>query len=444
MPSSRFVTPTPAIMPQLKKVLDILVQKDYVQDEIKTYKNCAKHNILRRPNLGKALARVCKECLCAHRFEAASKLLEILCLEQSAVDHFVFMAGMQILENHPSSSENDVINFIRQIQYLRRVNKNEILLEFLNYVLRNNITTAGAVTESIATRLRGCVLKKNFIIDPLTKAYLALFDYIEWAGLCKQGGKDVEETAPVAEKAISIFAQILELPGQNDIFVTKLVEMLEYYERYEEAELHLVKYVEVNPTHINAYMYLCAFLRKHNHDSEKLIKYLKKLAKLNPSDPFVLVLVDELKGKNHGNEKSLKLLFWFLDCPEHTGNLKAWKKLSKLVFNVLQYPVPTESNVMRACWDDIRTSFWNSVHFSVKMFQLNDSASAKVAVHKAIVLSVLEESHPYVEAVLDKLPHVSEKLFSRLKRKLAAVDDLKNNINEQSYPSEEEEEMDLS
>lgn len=440
MPSERFVAPTPAIMPKLKKVLDILVQKNYVQDEIKAYKHCAKHNVPRRPNLGKALARVCKECLCTHRFEAAAQLLEMLCLEQSAVDHFLLMAGIQVLENHPpssSSSENDVINFIRQVQYLRRVNKNEVMLELLNYLLRNNITTAGAVAESIATRLRGCILKKNFIIDPLTKAYLALFDYIEWANLHTQGTENHEEIAPVAEKAITVFKQILEFPGQNDIFVTKLVEMLECYDRYEEAEECLVKYVEVNPTHINAYMYLCVFLRKHNVDSDKLIKYLKKLAKLNPSDPFVLVLVDELKGRSHANEKSLKLLFWFLDCPEHTENLKAWKRLSKLAFHVLQYPVPTESNVLRACWGRIRKSFWNSVHFSLKTFQLNDSSSAKVAVNKAIVLSVLEESHPYVEAVLDKLPHVSEKLFSRLKRKLATVDDLKTNVIEQSYSSDE-------
>lgn len=58
-------------------------------------------------------------------------------------------------------------------------------------------------------------------------------------------------------------------------FLLLFLQMLEYYEQYDELEEILKKYVEVNPNHLNAYVYLCVHLHKHNAEPEIFIQYAK-------------------------------------------------------------------------------------------------------------------------------------------------------------------------
>lgn len=75
---------------------------------------------------------------------------------------------------------------------------------------------------------------------------------------------------------INIFA----LPTKSYIYITTIcfkiffnlwllfLQMLEFYEKYDEIEEVLKKYVERNPRHVNAYIYICVHLHKHPNFSD--------------------------------------------------------------------------------------------------------------------------------------------------------------------------------
>lgn len=54
-----------------------------------------------------------------------------------------------------------------------------------------------------------------------------------------------------------------------------LFQILEHYEKYSEIEDILKKYVEKNPDHVNAHVYLCVHLYKYNNDPEIFIQHAK-------------------------------------------------------------------------------------------------------------------------------------------------------------------------
>ncbi|XP_035224358.1 TATA box-binding protein-associated factor RNA polymerase I subunit A-like isoform X2 [Stegodyphus dumicola] len=173
------------------------------------------------------------------------------------------------------------------------VKKKEVKLEYLIYGLRHNILNSRDSLEKLFQKKSKPGPEKESVLKSIFDAYLALLDYIEWCKLY-YGDMQSSQYKILPEKAIATFMQVVRNPGQWDIFVLKLIEMLEFSDRSDEIEDMLIKYIECNPEHINAYIYLCVYLHDHNSESPNFIKYLKVLAELCPSDIRVLFLVEKL------------------------------------------------------------------------------------------------------------------------------------------------------
>ena len=109
----------------------------------------------------------------------------------------------------------------------------------------------------------------------LLRAYSELFGYLSWKKCKLQLEKrdlDVEDIggwsheadgATVinlkqqmdfqAKRALVLFGDLVEHDGVWDIFITKQVDMLKYYNKSDEARKILERYKEKNPENLNAH-----------------------------------------------------------------------------------------------------------------------------------------------------------------------------------------------
>ena len=61
-------------------------------------------------------------------------------------------------------------------------------------------------------------------------------------------------------KALLCFDQLVENSGVWDIFISKQVELLQYYDKQDEARNILQRYKEKNPENPNAHRYVDSIL----------------------------------------------------------------------------------------------------------------------------------------------------------------------------------------
>ncbi|XP_076311497.1 uncharacterized protein LOC143225621 isoform X2 [Tachypleus tridentatus] len=396
---------------KLKLTLKLLVEHDKPVFESVPVTENVKLKASRPTNLMtfKRMLPVLTACLMNHRYEAAAKIMEVLCLAVYNFDDIIFKGGLQILENHPSSTEEQIQYFVRQLKTLSFINKREIILEHLIYLLKQGkIQQAQTDIKHLLSRHR-CYIRKNQVVDTTLKAYMGLLDYIEWARLVNNFVNKGDENEKClhqqaldchAEKATKAFQEVLKVPGQWDIFVLKLVEMLEYDNRIDDALSDLEIYVTNNPTHLHSHIYLYEYLKKHGRDPDKQLECLKNIERISPSDPRVLELVDILESTDNGIEKCIRLLFTYVDQYPNKTSLNAWEKLASLVAGVYKRPTVSRLNLLSRSWES-RSSYWPAYHFSSSSLHLEKKSDIKLALNKAKVLALLSTEQTTFFELLD-------------------------------------------
>ncbi|XP_013783652.1 uncharacterized protein LOC106467819 [Limulus polyphemus] len=382
---------------KLKLTLKLLVEHDKpIYESVPVTQNVTL-KATRPTNLvtSKRLLPVLMACLMNHRYEAAAKIMQALSMVVHNLDHIIYKGGLQILENHPSSTEEQIQYFIRQLKNLGFINKREIILEHLIYLLKQGkLQQAQTDVNHLLSRHR-CYIRKNQVVDTTMKAYMGLLDYIQWAHLVNSSLDQTDENEKClsqqainchAEKAVKAFQEVLKVPGQWDIFVLKLVEMLEYDNRIDDAIADLEMYATNNPTHLHSHIYLFEFLKRQGRDPDKQLECLKKIVRISPSDPRVLELVDMLEPRENGIEKCIRLLFTYVDQYPNKTSLKAWEKLASLIADVYKRPTQSKLNLLRRSWKS-RSSYWPAYHFSSSSLHLEKKNGIKLALNKAKVLA---------------------------------------------------------
>lgn len=144
--------------------------------------------------------------------------------------------------------------------------KNELLLDLTLYLAKHN----SDITES-QELLTVKLSQEPFMSSNLLRAYSGLFAYISWKKCKLQLDKknvDAEDLCMAenvsdanlrrqmdfyGKKALILFGNLVEHCGVWDIFITRQVELLKYYDRADEAKRILLKYKDKNPENPNAH-----------------------------------------------------------------------------------------------------------------------------------------------------------------------------------------------
>lgn len=148
----------------------------------------------------------------------------------------------------------------------------ELLLDFAMYLVKHNSDITEA-QELLTAKLSD----KSFQTSALLRAYCGLFAYLSWKKCKLQLEKrelDVEDLGGWiheaegttvtnlqrqmgfrGKQALALFGNLVENGGVWDIFVTKQVELLKYYNKSDEVKRILKRYKEKNAQNPNAHRY---------------------------------------------------------------------------------------------------------------------------------------------------------------------------------------------
>ncbi|CAN7983682.1 unnamed protein product [Ixodes hexagonus] len=222
------------------------------------------------------------------RFGELAQVLEVLTVEKYAADQLI--AGMFLFENHELSSPHRANFFVRHCRCLKTADKKAMALEYVIYCLKRSEHAHLRTFFQEHLRVHRKMIRKSERVDHILRGYLGVLDYIEWLTLANgqtssmaseendtgevATGADAYQGLTSAARAMDHFRMLLDHEGPFDIFVVKLIHMLEFYGHLDEAESALERYLDNNPESLNAHVYLYTFLKNHNLRLEEQVDIL--------------------------------------------------------------------------------------------------------------------------------------------------------------------------
>ncbi|GFW56234.1 uncharacterized protein TNCV_4064491 [Trichonephila clavipes] len=359
--------------------------------------------------LGRAVAKCCVDLVsqsaCSHRYEESAKLLSTLCQDNNVCHTFLYKATILVLENLQFCDKDGIIlKFFKEMQTFEFLNNKETVLDYVICGLRNNFSNLGSKLKEFSNK-KIFHSEKWDTIDLLLKAYCA---YINCAYGCDTGffvsdSQFSQASQMSVENTIVKFQSLIQNPGDWDIFVLKLIELLYVSDKEEEVKEVLLNYVERNPNHLNAHIYICEFLKNYDPDSKTLIQHLEAIAEMCPSDERVLLLIEKWCDCEEKFKDCLKLAFMFLDYPSNGNNSKAWKILSDLLCRIKSRK--EMKHIKRTFWNS-RCHSWNWVCFNPLQIGQLDKTDLPLVALKVSVLSYFDQGHKYIEEAQKKFPNI--------------------------------------
>ncbi|XP_078674170.1 TATA box-binding protein-associated factor RNA polymerase I subunit A-like [Branchiostoma floridae x Branchiostoma belcheri] len=375
------------------------------------------------------LVHLLRRALLQHNWHQAAHVMAALCTEYRDVGHVIWQVGSEVLYNHPGTESVHLQSHADNMEKVVTLNRFQVHLEFIFHLL-----SKGQLEEAYETIKSGPLRKKRAVYFtkatqpiwvPVVKAYTGLIEYGLWlqgrhkvsqlqdvSGLT--GGYDTQESVMLdstlttceetvqryASKAEDNFEDVLKEPGVWDIFVAKQVEMLEYYDRTEEAGKVLQGYWEKNPENPNAHKYYYFFLKKYNSPDEQKVKVLKELQKIVPSDELMLDLVC-LKQKEDLGE-CLHVLFDLLDHHCWSQDIRPWQNLADILRKTHTTQTPSLLDTLEQCWY-IRQDWWPPYHFPPSSAEHMVRSNPALALVKAVVCSLISADRGFSQAISDLL-----------------------------------------
>lgn len=353
------------------------------------------------------LLQLLREFLLSHQWQEAVKVLHGLTREHKNTATTIWKVGLELLYTNPETNARLVDQLINQLKWCSDLNAKEVLLEYAMFLLNQARPEDAALAFMNIPKHIGVKKEptaRSEYIDVLFEAYHGLVYYVEWLKV-KSQMEHVQNTAtdnihlqstPImcnyeelmkkhCQKALNCFQCLKGRLGIWDIFVTKHLELLEYYSRYEECEDLLESYIQTNSDNPNAYRYLYWFYVKNDFSLDKRKEVLKTLARHVPSDPLVLDLC-QLLIQGEENVTCLGYLFDLLDYSVWQQEERPWKMLSEVLLLVLKTKRADMVDTVKTIWD-IRSSWWPVYHF-IPPHDM-DTTSDYLLYHKSLCSLVL-------------------------------------------------------
>jgi len=358
--------------------------------------------------------------LLRHRFDEALECLVGLCGACRRIPELFWRTGVEVMRNQPGSFTH-VNQLIKNMFVICVPFKKEILLDLTMYLVKHNSDITEA-QELLTSKLS----QKPFLSSTLLRAYSGLFAYLSWKKCKLQFDKKDLEAEDLlldentnydanlrrqmdfyGKKTLILFNSVVEHCGVWDIFITRQVEVLKYYDQADEAKRVLLRYKEKNPENPNAHRYLYYFLKNENAHTKELLSVLEGLLSV---DPTTELSEEYCKLATHKTDESKGLLdilsavFIKLDHADCRQCLTAWETLAH---TLKQFCTEHGKGNLSILWDE-RADWWPLFHFRSDLVPKKDHVSElewKLTRHKAEAARWLlgEENH-FTKAVKRQEP----------------------------------------
>ncbi|XP_054837393.1 TATA box-binding protein-associated factor RNA polymerase I subunit A [Eublepharis macularius] len=322
--------------------------------------------------------------------------------KQRAAPEEIWRIGTEILHHHPRSNIEESTQFADRMKNLGVKGYLKVSLEHVFHLLCNGYVDEAYQNLALAESWRygeQTVLQEKEL--KLIQGYKGLLDYFRW--LKKKTDILQLEEESYAESSIqqemhSFYRQaavnlkeIIKIPGVWDPFVLCYVDLLEYYEEYEEARELLNEYAYNSkfPANPNAHVYFYQFLKRRGESRKKQIAALQVLHELVPSHELMLEFYVMLKKSKKSKNQRLRLevIFAVLDFAGWKENVKAWRCLAKQIIEILQNS-GKQFDWLKEEWDT-RKKWWPVFHFSSYLAKRDWQENERLACEKVLVAGIL-------------------------------------------------------
>ncbi|XP_061174806.1 TATA box-binding protein-associated factor RNA polymerase I subunit A-like [Saccostrea echinata] len=411
-------------LPPIVQWFDVLESSLIKDDPFKTNIGVSNYTVL-VPHVLKLL----RFCFLTRRDVPTITLLNYLAEEPHKFIDIIWRGVSELAFHDPSQYKSFLEQLVNQVKQLHKLNAKEVLLEYLLFVLhQGEVTEAKYLLTNIPKQKRVTVTEYTKQVDILCKAYHGLVFYVEWMvaknrnqrlkDLGDQLDDDVSNNyedlmKTCADKAINCFDVLKSGQGVWDIFITKQVEILEYYCKLEEAGDILQAYKQQNKDNPNAHKFLYHFAVHHNWPVFTRINLLKDLAEHVPSDPLVIDLCELLIQEDKAADAFCHL-FDLLDDGSWQFELRPWK----LISNLLTSDVKSD-NMIEECMK-YRVSWWPQYHFTS-----THKSSSQLCLHKAVCCLILfPENTGFLESVKGLLSAEEKKQLSSAEERLKILSEV--------------------
>ncbi|XP_027140065.1 TATA box-binding protein-associated factor RNA polymerase I subunit A isoform X1 [Larimichthys crocea] len=355
--------------------------------------------------------RIClehiREALLHHRWQEAAeymacypqKLEDTATSQSEQYTELVWRLSTEILHQHPNSKLDDYNSIYERMKHSGIRHYLMICLEHSFHLLLNghieNAKNQLSAAESWRYGKESGHVRQQQIVK-LIQAYRSLLDYMIWCDK-RFTHFDTDPSSISNADMHNYFRQasvnlkeILRNPGVWDPFILSYVEMLDFYEDYEEALNVLKNYAYDNtfPPNPNAHVYLYQYLKRHEAPERKLIKVLKILQVLVPSHELMLeyssLLLQSERKKD--TQKALEVVLEMLAFACWKSNLDAWKRLKDII----------EKLQLEKNWKDVvsdkmaeRKNWWPALHFTSFHFRTDSEENPELVEVKASLTKIL-------------------------------------------------------
>ncbi|XP_006115652.2 TATA box-binding protein-associated factor RNA polymerase I subunit A isoform X1 [Pelodiscus sinensis] len=349
------------------------------------------------------------EALLENQWQRAAEFMTayLETLESTSAEHrmaapeVVWRIGAEILCHHSKSSIEEFNYFAERIKNVGVKNYLKVCLEHVFHLLCNGLIDDAYRNLSLAEGWRyGEQTAAHDKEMKLIQAYKGLLDYYNWSEKRKAMLElDDDDLAQFVEQemhsffrqAAVNFKEIIKIPGVWDPFVKCYVELLEFYEDYDEVRQVLSEYAYNSkfPSNPNAHVYLYQFLKRQGESKKTRIAVLKILHELVPSHELMLeynaMLQKSKKRKKH--RLGLQVIFTVLDFAGWKEHVKAWSCLAKQIKQILENSSKHLYWIMEE-WNS-RKDWWPAFHFSHHLAKINWQENESLACEKAFVAGIL-------------------------------------------------------
>ncbi|KAK2182742.1 hypothetical protein NP493_339g02009 [Ridgeia piscesae] len=377
-----------------------------------------------------------RECLLSHRWKQVTEVMTVISKLPANNEITLLKVGMEVFQQVPGDNSALLEKLISQMKCLSTMNPKEVVLEHVLVLIHQkkfkdarqafqHVPRRKSQKKSVTWRER----ERAHYIDLLFQGYQGLVFYVEWLTaqerlqdmrtqmegsqllqLSDRLSSEEEEARGLANRAINHLSALCGQPGVWDIFITKHIELLEFYGDHERAREVLMDYAEKNVANINAHRYLYNFYQRHDVDRTEKMEALQALCDVSPSDELVLDLHTLYMDAGAYTLRTLTLLFDMLDFVCWQTVDEPWRRLAGQLMETYRRHNKVDLDAIGECWR-IRDTWWPLYHFTSHHV---DTGDPSLLLHKAMVATfVLGADNSFTKLTLEVLTDVDHQQLLR-------------------------------
>lgn len=350
--------------------------------------------------------KVMRDLLLTHDWQGAAKWLTTL-LDDIAVPHdMLYRQTMLVLEaNKPSDVSFDTY-YSRTVSPLVKsfltmdINKREVLLDVCTLLCRHSLwNDAKQFLEENNQIIRNADsqgrtrYRPNETIDSYLVCYKHYLGYVEWLSELDEelASEHIEQLREArAQNLMTLFRNSINFCDSSnvDVFVFALHSMYDYYNLTQESLDLWDKFLEKCPDNMFAIIGSWNFLSNLlGSFEEKLLSLLKKLAKLDPSHPMILTMMQSGRLGDVSNETRINFATLLMDFVDYASNEPRKQLAWKLLVNLIEQMDMVSLRKVNSIYSFKYQSYWEYTH-------LKDPRGEEQEAFVQLVVRSVGESEP--------------------------------------------------